>query len=275
MRRAQSLRNHNARSSAVSLTDDLGALKEQNEESTEDALTKKLLAAERENDKLKAQILSLQDQLTQRPPLERVQELEREYKNLELLLLGTQRENERCMAELERGKNREKILERELTKLLGENWQRSLNIPSTTTNTRSGFLRPALGDTTSFFLPQAESTSAVDRNSSPNPNSAFDESAAVSFLGTPLVGGPDSPSTPRQNNSQNDQNGTPSNPQTLNAALAHISQVRALILGLEERMQARENRLTQEVSRAESETRRFEAETRRFEALKKEVDRIS
>ncbi|OCB87037.1 hypothetical protein A7U60_g5772 [Sanghuangporus baumii] len=102
MRRAQSLRNHNARSSAVSLTDDLGALKEQNEESTEDALTKKLLAAERENDKLKAQILSLQDQLTQRPPLERVQELEREYKNLELLLLGTQRENERCMAELER-----------------------------------------------------------------------------------------------------------------------------------------------------------------------------
>jgi hypothetical protein len=28
--------------------------------------------------------------------------LEREYKNLELLLTGTQRENERCMAELER-----------------------------------------------------------------------------------------------------------------------------------------------------------------------------
>ncbi|KAL5519599.1 hypothetical protein ACEPAH_1282 [Sanghuangporus vaninii] len=270
MRRAQSLRNHNARSSAVSLTDDLGALKEQSEESTEDALTKKLLATERENDKLKAQILSLQDQLTQRPPLEKVQELEREYKNLELLLLGTQRENERCMAELERGKNREKMLERELTKLLGEDWQRSLNIPSTTTNTttRSGFLRPALGDTTSFFLPQAESTSAVDHNSSPNANSAFDESAAVSFLGSPLAGGPDSPSTPRQNNSQNNQNGTPNDPQTLNAALAHIAQVRALILGMEERMQARENRLTQEVSRAES-------ETRRFEALKKEVDGIS
>ncbi|KAL5494612.1 hypothetical protein ACEPAI_73 [Sanghuangporus weigelae] len=271
MRRAQSLRNHNARSSAVSLTDDLGALREQNEESTEDTLTKKLLAAERENDKLKAQILSLQDQLTQRPPLEKVQELEREYKNLELLLLGTQRENERGMAELERGKNREKMLERELTKLLGENWQSSLNIPSTTTNTtatRSGFLRPALGDTTSFFLPQAESTSAVNHNSSPNPNSAFDESAAVSFLGSPLVGGPDSPSTPRQNNSQSNQIATPNNPQTLNAALAHIAQVKTLILGMEERMQARENRLTQEVSRAES-------ETRRFEALRKEVDGIS
>ena len=74
--------------------------------------------------------------------MEQVQELEREYRNLELLLTGTQRENERCMAELDRcginlhaviydsadyifirAKNREKMLERELTKLAGENWQ--------------------------------------------------------------------------------------------------------------------------------------------------------
>lgn len=45
---------------------------------------------------------TLQSQLAQRPPLETIQELEREYKNLDLLLQGTQRENERCMAELER-----------------------------------------------------------------------------------------------------------------------------------------------------------------------------
>jgi hypothetical protein len=51
---------------------------------------------------LKAQVLSLQDALSQRPPIEHIQELEREYKNLELILVGTQRENERCMAELER-----------------------------------------------------------------------------------------------------------------------------------------------------------------------------
>lgn len=31
-----------------------------------------------------------------------VQELEKEYTNLDILLQGTQRENERCMAELER-----------------------------------------------------------------------------------------------------------------------------------------------------------------------------
>ena len=59
--------------------------------------------------------------------------------NLDILLQGTQRENERCMAELERyavsvshscslltirrGKAREKMLERELEKLAGANWQ--------------------------------------------------------------------------------------------------------------------------------------------------------
>jgi hypothetical protein len=44
----------------------------------------------------------LQQQLSLRPPIERIQELEKEYKNLDLILQGTQRENERCMAELER-----------------------------------------------------------------------------------------------------------------------------------------------------------------------------
>src|ERR1700733_5547928 len=52
--------------------------------------------------KLQTQIQILQAQLAQRPPIEDVQELQKEYKNLELLLQGTQRENERCMAELER-----------------------------------------------------------------------------------------------------------------------------------------------------------------------------
>jgi len=75
--------------------------------------------------------------------VEKVQELEKEYKNLDLILQGTQRENERCMAELERfvccclwswllidlvhfarsARTREKMLERELAKLAGENWQ--------------------------------------------------------------------------------------------------------------------------------------------------------
>lgn len=52
--------------------------------------------------KLQSMILMLQQQLTLRPPIERIQELEKEYKNLDLILQGTQRENERCMAELDR-----------------------------------------------------------------------------------------------------------------------------------------------------------------------------
>lgn len=51
---------------------------------------------------LQTQLQVMQVQLAQRPPIETIQQLEKEYKNLELILQGTQRENERCMAELER-----------------------------------------------------------------------------------------------------------------------------------------------------------------------------
>jgi len=47
-------------------------------------------------------IQTLQDQLAQRPPIERIQELEKEYKNLDLILQGTLRENEKSMADMER-----------------------------------------------------------------------------------------------------------------------------------------------------------------------------
>ena len=82
-------------------SDDLGVLRE-TEDSNEDILRRQLLDKDRENDRLQTQIESLQAQLAQRPPLDQIQELEKEYKNLELLLQGTQRENERCMTELER-----------------------------------------------------------------------------------------------------------------------------------------------------------------------------
>ena len=93
---------------------------------------------------LRDQIQALQAQLAHRPPIEAIQELRKEYSNLELILQGTQRENERAMTELERsgqfrghtphrrtgtlttpnrGKQREKLLERELEKLAGSNWQ--------------------------------------------------------------------------------------------------------------------------------------------------------
>ena len=51
---------------------------------------------------LQMSIQALQDQLAQRPPIERIQELEKEYKNLDLILQGTLRENEKSMADMER-----------------------------------------------------------------------------------------------------------------------------------------------------------------------------
>jgi hypothetical protein len=105
MRRAQSLRNHTTahhRTTSSPNADDLGILREQPEDSAEDKLRKQLLECERDKDKLHDQILALQDQLNLRPPIERIQALQREYKNLEILLQATQRENEKCMAELER-----------------------------------------------------------------------------------------------------------------------------------------------------------------------------
>ena len=44
----------------------------------------------------------LQDQLSQRYTPEQVEDIKKDHHNLELLLQGTQRENERCMAEIER-----------------------------------------------------------------------------------------------------------------------------------------------------------------------------
>ena len=101
MRRAQSVRGYGRPSSMVIPSDDLGILKE-TDDSTEDTLRRQLLDKDRENDRLQNQIDTLQAQLAQRPPLEHIQELQKEYKHLELLLQGTQRENERCMTELER-----------------------------------------------------------------------------------------------------------------------------------------------------------------------------
>ncbi|KAG1841089.1 hypothetical protein F4604DRAFT_302727 [Suillus subluteus] len=73
-------------------------------------------------------------QLALRPPIEKIQELEKEHKNLDLILQGTQRQNERCMAELDRVKTREKMLEQALAKFAGQNWQAALNIaPSSST----------------------------------------------------------------------------------------------------------------------------------------------
>ncbi|KAJ6617627.1 hypothetical protein B0H10DRAFT_1914179 [Mycena sp. CBHHK59/15] len=204
MRRAQSVRHYGRPSLAIG-ADDLGVLRE-GDESNEDVLRRQLIDKDRENDRLQTQVEALQAQLAQRPPLETIQRLEKEYKSLDLLLDGTQRENERCMSEIERGKAREKMLERELAKLAGENWQSALNIAPSSAPMMSG----------RSMLHQRSNT-----------------------LG--------SMPSPQQLHLEQQQ-----------ATLAHIEQVRMLIMGMEQRLQVREEKLVKSVERAESEGRRFE-----------------
>ncbi|KAF9461924.1 hypothetical protein BDZ94DRAFT_768687 [Collybia nuda] len=214
MRRAQSVR-HYARPSLALGADDLGMLRE-GDESNEDVLRRQLLDKDRENDKLQTQIQSLQAQLAQRPPLETIQELEKEYKNLDLLLQGTQRENERCMAELERAKTREKMLERELARLAGENWQSSLDIAPSAISTRSAHIH------------QRSATI----------------SASPRMISSPLVDG--------------SLVASPDGPQQQQATLAHVEQIRMLVLGMEQRLQTREEKLAKVIERAENQERKFE-----------------
>ncbi|KAG7087629.1 hypothetical protein E1B28_013577 [Marasmius oreades] len=235
-RKAQTLR-HAMRPSLALGTDDLGVLRE-GDESNEDVLRRQLLEKDRECDRLQTQVQLLQDQLSQRPPLEAVQELEKEYKNLDLLLQGTQRENERCMAEIERGKTREKMLERELTRLAGENWQSSLDIaPTPSAMSRTGILH------------QRSNTLASPISTSSRPSSS--SSRLMS-----------SPASDSQNQSNNNPN---SNDEKDRQALAaHIEQVRMLVLGVEQRVQAREEKLRSRMERAEE-------ESKRFDTLRKEI----
>ncbi|KAI0053466.1 hypothetical protein FA95DRAFT_1552520 [Auriscalpium vulgare] len=194
--------------------DDLGVLKENPEEMSEVALRRQLLEKDRENDRLQAQIQGLQTQLAQRPPIERIQAVEKEYHNLELLLQGTLRENERAMVELERGKQREKLLERELSKLAGDNWQTNLEIAPAATS----------------FVPRSAT--------------AFNfTSPQLGFVASPT---PDAsaPAPPSQ--------------ASVEATLAHVEQVRLLILGMEQRLQSREESLVKTIEKAEGEGARFD-----------------
>ncbi|KAG6901582.1 hypothetical protein C0995_010252 [Termitomyces sp. Mi166 len=197
MRRAQSVRNYPRPSLALG-ADDLGVLRE-GDETNEDVLRRQLLDKDRENDKA---------QLAQRPPLESIQQLEKEYKNLDLLLQGTQRENERCMTELDRVRKREKMLEQALARLAGENWQSSLDIAPVTHST------PVLSSPSTTRRPVPAAPNNVENGDMP----------------------------------------------------ARLEQVRMLILGMEQRLQIREEKLAKTIEKAESEAHRFEEQHKALNA---------
>lgn len=220
MRRAHSVRNHvNGRPSFQLGADDMGALTE-GDERPEDGLRKKLLEKDRENDKLRTQIQMLQVQLSQRPSVEGVQELQREYKNLELLLQGTQRENERCMAELERSKMQVKHLEQALSDLAGPNWKNNIALPAL----------------------------SAGRLDSPTRTTHPAHSRDRSLTNT---------SVPTSGDAQNPQQ-TEEQRESVEAAIAHIEQVRLMILGMDQRLESREVEIAANIKRAQAESSNFE-----------------
>jgi len=222
MRRAQSVRHYTRASTSTAATgsDDLGVLKEVSEESTEVNLRRQLLEKEKQNDKLRDQIQALQAQLAHRPPIEAIQALRKEYSNLELILQGTQRENERAMTELERGKQREKLLERELEKLAGSNWQANLDIAPA----GIGSPLPSRTATALFSPPMHHMTSPAP------PNDASRTSG--------------------------------------DAGIPHVEQVRLLVLGMEERLRVREEKLVKAMEKADQERNRFESLRKDAQAAK-------
>ncbi|KAE9398856.1 hypothetical protein BT96DRAFT_957442 [Gymnopus androsaceus JB14] len=227
MRRAQSVRLHsrtslsttaNTGSAQLALNaDDLGVLRE-GDESDADVLRKQLLEKDRECDRLKTNLSLLQSQLTLRPPVEHIQALEREYKDLELLLT-------RCMTEMERMKIREKMLERELARLAGDNWQMSLDIPPAAALTNTGTLAQALVPILVLLLTPLY----------PHPH----PSLTAILTASPIQ----------------DEGATSTDPAAL---AAHIDKIRLLILGMETRLSKRETDLLRMVSRAEGEGKKWE-----------------
>ncbi|TRM57640.1 hypothetical protein BD626DRAFT_439095 [Schizophyllum amplum] len=200
MRRAQTQRHAPRPSGMIALSgDELGVLREGNE-SNEDILRRQLLEKDRECDRLQTQVQTLLAQLASRPKQGDVEALEKEARSLDLLLQGTQRENERAMAELERQKTREKMLENALAKFAGPNWQDALNLP------------------------------ALD-NPAPAARSA------------PAPATPTAATTPA-------------------AQFSQVDQVRLLVLGMEQRLRAREDKLVEAVRKAEGEAARYEAAVR-------------
>jgi len=281
----------------MATADDLGMLKEASEESAEDVLRRQLLEKDREMDKLLARNLALEDELSQRPPLEEFKRLQGEKKEVDWLFASSNRLNEKCMAKEQRDARWIGILERKLTEIVGDDWQSTLNISSTSA---------AGGDvssTTTSFQPQAEST-MIARTSTPDSfmfahaptasshSPVFTSTSTITPnshrghlppAGRSMTSSPSpsfasgSPATPSGPPTMTRARHTPMNSTTslhstlqrdiATTTLAHIAEVRALVLGMEEKMDARESALRDDIARAAQESVRLAGMRREVEGV--------
>jgi len=222
MRKSQTVKHFSRPSLAIG-ADDLGVVKE--DESPEDSLRRQLLDQERENDRLKGQIVQLQAELVSRPPKEIVDKLEQDNKQLENMLIGSSRENERAMVEKNIALTHIKTLECLLAKVAGPNWEQALEVPPM--NMPDSASRPIghqrLNTMTSPILPSRYAEMSIPHRQSP-------QQPATSPL------------------SANDQQ----------SALVQIEQFRMLVLGMEKRFESRAEQLTKTMEMAKKETGRYE-----------------
>ncbi|KAG8768698.1 hypothetical protein FRC12_005424 [Ceratobasidium sp. 428] len=124
---------------------------------------------DREIARLKDQLASV---MTSRPPIEQMKALQKEYQNLELILQGTQRENERCMAELEKSKRRERLLEAELVKVYGDDWASHINFPTSSPSISRALPVSYTGNTTVRQSPPPQQQQKPDEVNDTETNAA-------------------------------------------------------------------------------------------------------
>ncbi|KAG8981291.1 hypothetical protein FRB94_009377 [Tulasnella sp. JGI-2019a] len=213
-------------------------------------LRKELREAQKEIERLANMITALQGQLSQRPPLAKVQAVEKEYNQLDLLYHSTQRENQACMAEIEKGKRRERILEGELAKLVGDGWMDHLGLtaqlnPNITAAT-TGHAQNSPIMSTRSAIGASQRRPSVSRGLSTS--SSAGDSSTVSRQ-------PPVPSLP----SSSVASGTSKGQSTNAATMEHFEQIRALILGMDEKMRLNNEKLEGMMASARAEEKKYES----------------
>ena len=163
------------------------------------------------------------------------------------------------------------MLERELTRLAGDNWQANLEVPPSSSSSATTAAGAPLRSGMNMSHVRSNTLGSIARHSpspSPYPDAFLPGSSPMSHHhhhhGMPY------PSrftnSPAPHNSQQDPNQQPLSQSELEqqreaqrmATLAQIEEMRLLILGMDQRLGVREEKLAKTLERAENEGRKYE-----------------
>ena len=174
-------------------------------------------------------------------------------------------------------KAREKMLERELTRLAGDNWQANLEVPPS-----SAAAAAPLRSGMNMSHVRSNTLSSIARHSpspSPYPDAFLPGSSPLSHHhhGMPHTSRFTNSPAPHNYQQQQDPNQQP--PSQVEqaqqhreaqrmATLAQIEEMRLLILGMDQRLGVREEKLVKTLERAENEGRKYETAAAAATAVK-------